>query len=60
MGAATKGPLTRIASRSDLSPQGEVMGGTVLPQRTSPLGGEVDASASGEGAFAPCSEGTHQ
>ncbi len=51
MGIAPEGPLTRIASRSDLSPKGEVNGGTIAPRYTSPFGGEVDAVASGEGAF---------
>jgi hypothetical protein len=36
-------PLTRIALQSDLSPKGEVTGGTVLPLHHLSLGGEVGA-----------------
>jgi len=40
------------ALRADLSPQGEVRGGTISPMHHLSLGGEVGAhSAPGEGAF---------
>jgi len=49
--ATDQGPLTRIAPRSDLSPQGEVSWGTIQPPRHLSLWGRGRREAAGEGAF---------